>query len=179
MSKKAVTRVYPSGRRTSGTRHFAEGCGRKTLQSVNKVVWEANPSKANGLENAISCVEDVSAEERIKSDTQKSEAAVGILARRGIAGTRCFPDDYGEEALGSKPSGSIRECGRMIRSHGGILTDWDRIIVMGLVASHKCPWRQGKGAQKPNGSRGISMGEDTSRGRQISSTIRKSAIIIE
>lgn len=87
LSKKAVTRVYPSRRRTSGTRHFPEGCGRKTSQSVNEVAWEANPSKANGLENVISCVEGMSAEERIKSDTQKSEPAVGILPRRGIAAT--------------------------------------------------------------------------------------------
>lgn len=193
LSKKAVTRVYPSRRRTSGTRHFPEGCARKTSQSVNEVVWESNPSKANGLENAISCVEDISAEVRIKRDTQKSEAAVGILAKRGIAATRCFPDDYREEALGSKPngsisecgrvtqgskpSGSIRECGRMIRSHGSILTDWDRVIVMGLMASHKCPWRQGKGAQKPAGNTGVTMGKDTSRGRQISSTMRKGKVL--
>lgn len=72
----------------------------------------------------------MSAEERIKSDTQKSEAAVGILPRRGIAATR-----------GSKPSDSISKCGRMIQLHGGIPTDWDRVIVMGLVASQKCSWR--------------------------------------
>lgn len=159
-----LPRVYPPPRRTSCTRCFPDGCGRKAAQSGNGDAQQANPSKSNGLEIEISCLEAISFEQKIKSDTHKSKIVADILSRaypprRRISATRCFPKDcgrrifqaqasekVGQEILASTANDSISQCGSMNQQQGEVPISLKLPvcsgIVLGLMASVEFTQRQ-------------------------------------